>query len=369
MSEPSDSKFTMLSLFMVVALASGIIYLYQQGSPDTQAGGAKTPPPPLGPKSTKTKTPQKFIISDHERKLYAKLTQTSLEKIKKLTNSLGPILPPITPSIDSNVAVSAGYLAYAKQSARGKQLIIENLQKKRIIAFKESTSPDQLIFDHANQVALLADQKGDVYLYELPSGNQLTHISYKAKISKLALSAGGSHLGISGRGKPITLYQPQAKRIWQLPLSESATALALTDDGAYFAVATGSELKLYDSDKEILKASARLSSPIRALSFSPNKDYIAASHANGSVSIYELMYAEVIASIPSRNLINALAFSPDSRLLALGGEDKLVKIYDVSSMSAIKSIPHPSAVISLAFDPRARRLISSSVSKTEISTF
>ncbi len=378
---PSNSKVLYFLFFMVLLCASCIaIHIYHRGLPEKQARlPEKQSRLPEKQSRVKRDAKPSVVVSKYETEQLALFTDASVKKINSIVKLLGDDSKPApsgprpsnnsSSQKDSKLAVSAVYIASRHQSGRGSSIVIKGLQDQGTsITLKGHSSVDQLLFARESRRVLLTDQKGELTLYELPSAKVLTRFSYKGKISVLAMSADASHIGISGRGNAITLIQPESNTNWQLPRSEPATALALSDDGIYFAVATKGQLRLYDTDRQTVKVRLNISSPIRALCFSPNNELVAASHADGTVRLIDTEYGEIIANLPQRNLVNALAFSPNSSLLATGGEDKLVKIYELASMSAIKSIQHPSAVISLAFASRGRTLISTSRSKAEITS-
>ena len=101
---------------------------------------------------------------------------------------------------------------------------------------------------------------------------------------------------------------------------------------------------------------------VSACAVSPNGQFLATSHAQGTVYLWNLSGRFQSNSVSCPGAIRDLSFSPDGRLLAaavfLAG---LVRVWEVPTLQLRAELSHPEAVSALSFSPDAKRLATAGV--------
>ncbi|GAB5553347.1 MAG: hypothetical protein Sapg2KO_29380 [Saprospiraceae bacterium] len=97
-------------------------------------------------------------------------------------------------------------------------------------------------------------------------------------------------------------------------------------------------------------AYADLSSPVNAVAFSPDGQWLLIGTSNASTLLMNIEDRRAIKLVGHQARINAVAFSPDSQFILTGSEDKSAKLWDLKGKE-LRAFPTVEAVYSVAFSP------------------
>jgi WD40 repeat protein len=143
-------------------------------------------------------------------------------------------------------------------------------------------------------------------------------------------------------------------------------SLCFSPDGRIVVTANKSVIAFWDVMTGKMLFDIPTESIIYDLSFSPDGKYIAASHRDNTVTLWDVInhnYAGVF--IGHTDITVTVSFSPDSQRLATGSRDHLIKIWNVADQSEIATLSgHHRRVSSLAFSPDGKFLATGSDDKT-----
>jgi WD40 repeat protein len=109
-----------------------------------------------------------------------------------------------------------------------------------------------------------------------------------------------------------------------------------------------------------------VSSPCRAVAWSPSGDLVASGHDDGSVRMWDAVSGQAIRTMCDHSgSIRSVAFSPDGKTLASGAEDSTVRLWDVATGTSLRAFEgHTNYVRSVAFSPDGKTLASGSWDST-----
>jgi serine/threonine protein kinase/WD40 repeat protein len=127
----------------------------------------------------------------------------------------------------------------------------------------------------------------------------------------------------------------RARRLLWNDVPKSATALALSPDGATLALGTRtSGVVLVDTARGQVRATLPSPAdddegPVTALAFSPSGDGLAAGTQHGSIYLWRLSHGESVplVRLPSRRAVTTLTFDTPGHYLASGSEEKTVQVW------------------------------------------
>jgi eukaryotic-like serine/threonine-protein kinase len=104
----------------------------------------------------------------------------------------------------------------------------------------------------------------------------------------------------------------------------------------------------------------------RAVSFSPNGQWLASAGSDGTVKVWDAVTGQEIRTLKGHtNGVTGVAFSPDGQRLASASSDRSVKLWDAGTGQEIRTLMgHTSYVSSVAFSPDGQRLASASEDRT-----
>lgn len=96
-----------------------------------------------------------------------------------------------------------------------------------------------------------------------------------------------------------------------------------------------------------------------SIAFSPNGDRLAASHQDGSITLWDLKSRTQLKKILAHtNEAWSVAFSPDGQKIVSGGQDRVVRVWELTADVPLCEFQAPARVLSVAFSPDGQRVAS-----------
>ena len=136
--------------------------------------------------------------------------------------------------------------------------------------------------------------------------------------------------------------------------------MVLSPDGRLVALAGYSHIELRSlADGSLVREIPGLPGPVRALSFYPGGQTIAAACGDGLVRLYQVSNGRFLSTLGEIGPpLWAVAFSPDSNWLTWGGEGQRIFLYDLEKDTLVDKFAEPYVPTHLAFSPDSALLAS-----------
>ncbi len=262
------------------------------------------------------------------------------------------------------------------------------------------------------KVAITADERGTIRVWNTRTGNELAILKGTAKIRAIRTSADGKTFSVVGsksvqwresgtgklvRGLPWALQGPQAitlgpdgktaavvckdgrVQFWQFGGKPQAidlgihkgevTAVALAANGK--AVATGGvegTIKVWDvaAQKESASLRPKGGGLVRAVGFTPDGKGLVSAHGRYGIHAWDLASGkERVQLRGTSQTFLSLAVSPDSRTVIAGTANGAVRVWDLATGDPIHHFKsHTGQVIALAFAANGDDFASASTDAT-----
>ena len=172
----------------------------------------------------------------------------------------------------------------------------------------------------------------------------------------LGLQDGSSATYDVATGELISAYRGHANEVVAARFGAAEEAIAtISHDGT---------ARVWDAGPRELSLPG--SETARAVAWSDDGTLIAAAMTTGEVGVWDSRSGRPAARFPaSRAALNAIAFAPNGERVAVGDEDGLVRVWDVLRQEpAGHALAHDDAVYSVDFSPDGSRLASASIDGT-----
>lgn len=147
--------------------------------------------------------------------------------------------------------------------------------------------------------------------------------------------------------------------------------IAYSSDGTHLAVASGTEIWLYDAQRgKELELLAGHTDVVISIAFSPDGNTRMSDGSDGTVStvhLWDVKTGSKIRTLTEHTGAINIAFSPDGNTFASGGawQEGIVHLWDVATGNEIQTfIGHTDAVVSIAFSPDSNTVASGSRDST-----
>ena len=221
---------------------------------------------------------------------------------------------------------------------------------------------------------------GEVRLRDMETGNVAVLTGFKS-LSAMALSPNGALLASGSQDGSVVLRDLRTRV--ETPLGgqrPGISALAISSDGEALAMATFTDLRLWDptAQRQIatLEGHRRVvsdewgSSTFHAhtpsLSFSPDGTILASGASDSTVILWDLAARERLATLEGHgHRVAEVSFHPDGTLLASASWDETVILWDVATRERMATLEgHSSWVDAVAFSPDGSTLASGSWDRT-----
>ena len=213
-----------------------------------------------------------------------------------------------------------------------------------------------LLFSSDGQFLFAGTQAGEIQVWSL-TRQQLLRRPRGADdpVRRLEQDAGGRMLTVLQWGDPRPLKLPAQAGVSEMAEGQKQWFLGTrVDRPARVGVWSVAEWREQES--------WTIPGAVSACAVSPNGQFLATSHSQGTVYLWNLSGRFQSNSVVCPGAIGDLSFSPDGRLLAaavfLAG---LVRVWEVPTLQLRAELSHPEAVSALNFSPDSKRLATAGV--------
>jgi len=258
-------------------------------------------------------------------------------------------------------------------TASGENILLWEIPSGRqlsILTYKENTTA--LTFSPDGKY--LAACGATATLWEVPSGHQFLRLNlahYINNMSVIAFSPDGKYLA-AACGAAAALWEvPSGHQLADLSLTttpmsnDSVTSLAFSPDGKFLAVANKAFLHrgsaaLWEVTSGHKFTTFSHTSDVKAAVFSPDSKYLVTASANGIAALWDISTAGLYISLPHKGSVMAATFNSDGKYLATASSDGTAILWEVPEGRQLATFLHKKSVMSVAFSPDGRRLATAS---------
>jgi WD40 repeat protein len=193
-----------------------------------------------------------------------------------------------------------------------------------------------------------------------------------APVAALAYSPDGKTLAAGGQHQVLLLDAANGDvRARLLGQQGKVTALAFNGSGQLLAVGSGSEIRLYQPDKDgwtpaPIPLLTGHTDVIYALAFSPDGKTLASCGYDRLIKLWEVATGKLLRDLKDHSdAVYGLAFAPDGKLLASAAADRAVKVWDVASGTRLYTLGEATDwVYAVAWSPDGKHVAAGGVDKS-----
>ena len=234
---------------------------------------------------------------------------------------------------------------------------------------------DHIYFSPYGKLFIGTNNK-EIRIWDAKSGKIKIKLEHPGLMKQFSLSPDGKTIAnVIGNASTVKLWDIHTGELKNTFIGDYATkrveSITFSPDGQTIAVASYGEIRLWDIDSGIHKATMRGPGFFYHLLFSPDGNTLAAKSypSRSEVGIYlwninttDLQKSTVRHVITGHKLeVNSIAFSPDGQSIASGHRHKNIRLWDVSTgelKKIFKGHPSPLWYPAIAFFPNGKTLAS-----------
>jgi WD40 repeat protein len=193
-------------------------------------------------------------------------------------------------------------------------------------------------------------------IWQCANKQELLRITHTKAIRSVAISQSGNYI--------VTGSDDGTAKIWQTLRGDQLARIAHPGgtwvaafqalDHARYALATTGEdgcIQLSSIQEGHFQFTTRLfhSKRVRAVTFSPNGNYLASGSDDTTVKVWKVTSGEQLTQMDHQGIVTAVAFSHDSSYLASASSTGEVRMLSMKTGQAVDLLPHLSSVSVIAF--------------------
>jgi WD40 repeat protein len=305
-------------------------------------------------------SPDSKSVAVSDRKAIIFIDAASGKEIKRLAGYRDCMF--VTFSPNGKLLASGGLDDAAKESyslrlwdvGKGSETLRCDLPKTR----KGGTEPPTgIAFSPEGDKLIAAIAEMDTYLFDVKTGKQLHRLAHNWAY-RVAYAPDGKTV-VSLRGPALRLWNPKdgKERFLEFAGHQGGVmSVAVSPDGTKVASA-GENIRLWETTTgkpiRILPGSAV------SVAFAPDGKTLA-SAGGASVRLWDVASGKLLKKIDGKRLLRAVTFSPDGNYLAAGDEQAAIRIWNLQTEKESPPIDMQAIAesLSLAFSPDSKTLAS-----------
>ena len=247
------------------------------------------------------------------------------------------------------------------------------------VSYDLDNNNEAVEFSPDGKYILTGDNDGRAVLWNVKNGESIWHTQVGNAISSVAFSLDGQYFAIGYHGQAGVWTTSNGTRIfskshgythnWHGYVSSPVYAVALSPDGQYLA--TGDDKENEGNRWEVSSGEhigmrhgyihnwhGYVSSPVYAVAFSPDGQYLATGDKSGRATLWSTSSGERIRRMQhvDAGSIWTLAYSLKGNYLATGSSEGKVTLWIPSTGQNIQTIEHGSSISAVAFSSGANYL-------------
>ncbi|MCE5335473.1 MAG: WD40 repeat domain-containing protein, partial [Desulfobacteraceae bacterium] len=257
--------------------------------------------------------------------------------------------------------------------SNGSNLHMLDIRSGKHLPFEGQQGKGVLSMSYFPEKGTLFSGSGDrtIHLWHLKSNDHRVFNFPEMAISSIAYWSSSRTLALGCDDGSIRLFNPETRRIEELPKRHSGKILSLSvsPDGRILASGSADRtVRIWDLEKKCeIAADFRHMGPVWTVAFSPGGGVLASGSSDKTTCLWNMESRQKQTTLAGHaGPVKSLSFSPDGMLLASGSSDWTVRLWDVNTggkKAVLKG--HRGIVHQVAFSPRdPHTLLSGSHDKT-----
>ena len=212
-----------------------------------------------------------------------------------------------------------------------------------------------------SQLVASAGESNIIKLWNLQNGTVRTLRGHTGTVNSIAFSPNGELLVSVSDDRTIRLWNVRNQQnIRTLQDGTPYRSVAFSPDGQVLATGGGPHVKLWDMRRQVEIATLQHDQWVGAVAFSHDGQLLAAGDesrdGSGTVIVWDVQKRQVIVTLQDDVVVvRAVMFSPDDRYLASSHYNGEVKVWDVSNWELLRTIPQ-AGDYDIAFSPDGKMI-------------
>ena len=214
-----------------------------------------------------------------------------------------------------------------------------------------------------SQLVASAGESNIIKLWNLRNNTARTLLGHTGIVNSVAFSPNGELLASVSNDRTIKLWNVyNQQNIRTLQDGTPYRSVVFSPDGQVLATGGGSHVKLWDMRRQVEIATLQHDQWVGAVAFSHDGQLLAAgdesSDGSGTVIVWDVQKRQIIVTLQDDLVVvRAVTFSPDDRYLASSHYNGEIKLWNVSDWERLHTIPQ-AGDYDIAFSPDGKMIAS-----------